>query len=184
LLVCIALTVERIYLRPRRKHLRYLEQTFVFHRLRDDLQYLALEGRLEVTSRLYTMLMNMLNMGLKNAATLRSSQIADLAKKTIPGPTTDSEFISYVKMHDHEVQRFVAICFYEFAKMLLLNDPLFATGKFALSGLRFLVRKVWDPSHRLEPHPLWLTLFPQSAETYKVASKYREIGDVLNAYAS
>lgn len=184
-LVSIALTFERVYLRPQRNRLRQVEQSFVFHRLRDDLQNLALEGRLQTTSRLYQTLSNLLNMGLQNSTTLRASQIAALAKKSVRAEVpTDSDFVSYVKQYDHDVQRFVAICFYEFSKMLLINDPFFAFGRFVMNSCRFLVRRAWDPTHRLEPHPLLLSLFPQRAETYKTATTYRAIGDDLNAYAS
>ena len=181
-LVAAALTVERIYFASTRgRRLRATEQSFVFHRLRDDLQALVVDNRLSTSSRIYSSLLTMLNLGIRNS-TFRASEfvkITNALAQRNPVLTSD-DFVRHVKMHDHEVQRFVAICFHEFAKMLVLNDPVYSFWRTCTSIPGFWLQKALDRRRKLEIHPLLLGLFPHSAEKYEQAAKYRAVGDDLD----
>lgn len=184
--IAVALTFERLYLRSRKQKLRAAEQVFVFHRLRDELQLLVIEDKLNMSSRIYRSLLTMLNLGIRNGSSLRASELVRIVR-SVEQPKdslTSDDFVQHVKLHDQEVQRFVAVCYFEFAKMLLMNEPLYTAWRVSTSWIRFLVHKAWNPSFRLEVHPLLRSLFPESIEIYRTAAAYRNAGNTLRECAA
>lgn len=187
-LVAIALTFERLYLRWQRKRLRVTEQSFTFHKLRDELQLLAVDGQIEVDSHLYGFLSVMLNLGIRNAGTLRASQVVQMAKTRTHEFDDDSNdsLVRHVKMYNPQVQHFVGKCFYEFSRMLVLNDPLYSTWRFLSEGVKSFIRQTLArrQSYLMLLQSIYLlpplqSLFPQQAAMIKTASEYRAIGDDL-----
>jgi hypothetical protein len=179
--VAVALTFERFYLRSQHRKLRIAEQTFTFHRLRDELQLLAVNKQIEVNSLLYDFLATMLNLGIKNASTLRASQVMQIAKRNSQqfSGSTNETLIDHVKMYNHEVKNFVGICFYEFSKMLMINDPLYSTWRVLSNGTKHMIKRALDPEGKLTMPPLIQAVFPESAENIKTAVEFRAIGNDL-----
>jgi len=123
--------------------------------------------------------MAMLNLGIRNAATFRASQLVKLVKKTAREHSeSDSDrLVREVKMYDQEIQHLVGHCFYEFSRMLLINDPLYSGWWIMSAGLKDTIKKAFKSGRNIPP--FLLRIFPGSAETVQTAKKYLEISDDL-----
>lgn len=119
-----ALTFQRIILRPAARRLKAREQAYRFHALRDELQSLALDGKIDRKSVTYAFLMTAVNTAIKNAGLARLRELnqavqrmeIDIPKERIVYLMEDAQ------KHDKSVRELGARIFIGFALMLISND--------------------------------------------------------------
>jgi hypothetical protein len=119
--------VMLLTLQHRVPKLKAKEQAFRFHALRDQLQLLAVEGRISTTSVGYEGLMRMLNIAIRNPGLMKLGDMlrtAESAKDTIGGTPTFEEFQEDIQHHGPEIQQLASSCFLAYVLMLISNDSL------------------------------------------------------------
>lgn len=120
----LGLLIEILMLCRRAPRLNVKEQAFRFHALRDDLQLLAVDGHISVTSLSYHTLMLMLNVAIRNAGLMKLREIlviAETVRKEL-AQSNAKELQSDIQRHGVKVQELASQCFKAFADMLVAND--------------------------------------------------------------
>src|SRR5260221_14071749 len=78
--VLIAISLGTLLLYKYERRLKLKGQSFRFHELRDKLQLLAIDGKIQKTSQLYEFLLFTINLAIKNAGLMKLSQLLGLSK--------------------------------------------------------------------------------------------------------
>lgn len=120
------LAITSLILSKQRKNLRRVEQAFAFHRLRDELQQLAIEGQIPTESETFRVLMMLLNLSIKNAGVLKLRNVLKLVKSVEGkiGESGQERFRHDLATRPLAVQSLAAKCFFSLAQMLCCNDDL------------------------------------------------------------
>lgn len=120
----IATSMGSIVLHKYNRALRARSQCFKFHELRDRLQILAVEGKIEIGASTYKFLQFTLNLCIRNAGTMKLSALLKLSKiihrKMRVQPSHD--VFSDLRTESEEVQELTADVFHELSCMLIVND--------------------------------------------------------------
>lgn len=122
--------IGRVMLERRSSSLRAKEQAYKFHSIRDELQLLAAEKRIDVSSRSYEFLIYVLNFSIRNAGVVKIREIIALSEK-IRKDTSGNQFsniMDEIKKSDVQVQKLAQEFFQTFAWMLISNDRLVRYG--------------------------------------------------------
>jgi hypothetical protein len=136
----LALASESIVFWRRRTLLRTKEQRFRFHDLRDRLQLLVIEHKLEPGTRLHHFLLATINLAIRNAGVLKLREIIALSrsvKKEARGENTFVTLQAEIVRQPKEVQALSAEVFNSLAAMLIVNDSL---TSLLFQGLGFLTK--------------------------------------------
>jgi hypothetical protein len=173
----VGLTLGRLLLHRREQLIRTHKQCFKFHELRDRLQLLAVEHKIELQSPPYSFLEYTINLSIRNAGVMKLSQLL-AASYAMDSKIHDSRNVfEEFKTQSIEAQRLFADVFEEFSKMLISNDGTTV----------FLALIVEWTAHRLGGAALLLARKIRSvlpSERWKVvreARKYHRFGSALNA---
>jgi hypothetical protein len=128
--VCVVLVIERAMLYGRAHASGGREYSYRFHALRDELQIMAVQERLETTSLTYDFLMQSLNLALRNAGTMKLREMLTLAqrvKENVEAAQFD-QLRADIERHDVQVRELTGRIFYTFAEILIANDWLVSAG--------------------------------------------------------
>ncbi len=126
----VAMAIQRAFLAGRSRTLRAKEQAYRFHALRDELQLMAAEGRVETTSLTYNFLMQSLNLGTRNAGLMKLREILELSEK-VRRTVEETHFeaiYSDIQKHESSVRDLAGRIFFMFANILIANDWLVSAG--------------------------------------------------------
>ena len=124
--IALGLWIRLAILRSREVLLKAKEQAFRFHEIRDRLQILNVQGKIEETSVGYKFLMSSLNMAIKNAGTMRLSDVLKISRAVrknaddIRSERIDKD----IRRHGEEARKLSAEFFQALAVMLVSNDNL------------------------------------------------------------
>jgi hypothetical protein len=165
-------TLMSLTLQHRVPMLRAKEQAFRFHALRDQLQLLAVEGRISTTSVGYKGLLRMLNIAIRNAGLMKLGEMlrtAESAKDTIDNKPTFEKFEEDIQRHDAAIQQLASDCFSAYVYMLISNDSLVRVA-FMLANWT-VVKPVFRHLRRLLTQ-----LVPTHTEAVDLARWYSSIG--------
>src|SRR5260370_11076864 len=116
--------VGRVMLHKYIGPLKAREQCFKFHELRDRLQVIAVEGKIEIGSETYQLLLFIINLSIRNAGVMKLSEILKAAKaieKRVNASTSERVFAD-IRSHNQEVQHLSAVVFDALPRMLISND--------------------------------------------------------------
>jgi hypothetical protein len=118
----LAVMIQWVALSSRRTALHTVEQAYRFHELRDELQMLTLCGQLASTSRVYSCLMGMINVCIRNAGVFRVRDALDIAARVEQRLKPADRFTEEVRQSEPAVQELAGKVFLSFARMLISND--------------------------------------------------------------
>lgn len=135
--ICAAVATWGILLRPRARKIAAADQAFRLHSLRDELQILVAEGRLEPSSPTHDFLMTMLNFAIRNAGSVKLREVLQIARnvKDHIGKTQFEDLLADVERHDGAVQELFQRFFLTFGNMLVSNDWIVRTGVRTVSAI-------------------------------------------------
>jgi len=121
----LAMLMETIVFHKRRRMLKEKEQCFRFHDLRDRLQLLAIEHKIDPHSKLHDFLLSMINIAIRNAGLIKLSALLDVSRivKKEAGSGNDS-LQADIGAHAKDVQALASEVFASFSWMLVVNDDL------------------------------------------------------------
>jgi hypothetical protein len=156
----IGLLVPFAVLRKRDVLLRSKEQAYRFHELRDRLQILNVEGKIEAASISYLFLMSSLNLAIKNAGVMTLSDVLQISRAV----RKKAEYITFEQIADdvrgqsEEARILLAEFFQSLTVMLISNDGLVRlvfnlakppAGSFKRAALRTIasIGKALAPTH-------------------------------------
>lgn len=133
----LAILIETLVFRKRRRMLKEKEQCFRFHDLRDRLQLLAIEHQIDPNSKLHHFLLSMINIAIRNAGVIKLSALLAVSR-TVKNEAGSGDYDSLqadIRSHTKDVQALASEVFASFSGMLVVNDDL----TFLLfKGLRIL----------------------------------------------
>lgn len=138
------LTIQYLFLRKYKRWLQSREQAYSFHALRDRLQLLAIERKIEQNSIAYRFLLFGLNLSIKNAGRMRLSHALAVARLVDKRSTEmrNQSLMDDIKRQGDEVIALSADTFAAFALMLIRNDNVLF---IIYSGFKFLIRAYTHP---------------------------------------
>jgi hypothetical protein len=121
-----AMLTETVVFWKRREFLKTKEQCFKFHDLRDRLQVLTIEHKIETHSKLHDFLLSMINIAIRNAGVIKLSELVDISQsvKKEADDSTFSTIQTEIGSHPDDVQTLASEVFDNFAWMLVANDDL------------------------------------------------------------
>ena len=125
--VLLAMLTETLVFWRRRVLLKAKEQCFRFHDLRDRLQMLAVEHKVEPTSRVHDFLLYVINIAIRNAGVIKLSQILNISqtvKKEAAGGSEFEQLQAEIRSYPKDVQALASQVFSSFAWMLVANDDI------------------------------------------------------------
>jgi hypothetical protein len=173
----IGLLVPFAVLRRRDVLLRSEEQAYRFHELRDRLQMLNVEGKMEAASVGYLFLMSSLNIAIKNAGVMNLSDILQISRAV----RKKAEYITFeqiaedVRRQSEEAQVLSAEFFRCLALMLISNDHLV---RLVFTLARPLAGRLNDAVLRLVAL-VGKALVPKHTEAIYEAREYQRWGKAL-----
>lgn len=180
----LGIWIERALLANLAAKLRVKEQAFQFHALRDELQLLVAEGRIDPSSDVYEFLMQMTNFCIRNAGVLKLREVLEIAER-VKSKIANNEFkriIEDIQKQDVQVQQLAQKFFFAVANMLISNDWLVRCGvqmaTAIAKGLR-TVTPVVALVHRGTTAILDVVT-PTKVEAVREARWYVELGNRLN----
>jgi hypothetical protein len=174
----VAFLLGRLVLYKYVRSLNIKDQSFRFHELRDRLQLLAIDGKIEKTSRTYEFLQFTINLSIKNAGSMKLSELLNLAKAInvkMNVPRTD-EIFADIRRHDQEVQQLSADMFASLARMLISNDHLI----FLLAKIMEFSTDIVKGVARKAVKNMLRALMPEHSEAVRAVLNYRDWGNSLN----
>lgn len=174
----IGLLLEILILCHRVPALKAKEQAFRFHELRDDLQLLAIEGKISISSPVYADLMRMLNVAIRNPGIMKLREIVWMAvtvRDQIKARGV-ANLQEQLLRENPEVQAFASRCFLAYSQMLISNDLLVRTA-FSIANLSIApIKAVVGPIYRFMKR-----VAPTHAQAMKQANWYSKTGRQLAA---
>ena len=173
MLIGVSLGTLVLYKYARRVNMK--EQAFKFHELRDGLQMLAIDGKIEKESKLYEFLLFTINLSIKNAGLMKLSELLSLSKAidSRMSATPVEQIFADIRRHDQEVQQLSADVFDSLAQMLISNDHLI----FLLAKIS---TRIVDGASRNVIKSVARTVLPGHSEALRAALNYRNWGNSLN----
>jgi hypothetical protein len=121
----LAMLVETMVFWRRRAALKAKEQSFSFHDLRDRLQLLSIERKIDQHSQPYRFLMAMINIAIRNAGVIKMSEILEMSRKVKNADGKEFEKLqAEISAYPNDVQALASEVFGRFAWMLVVNDDL------------------------------------------------------------
>src|SRR5262249_45306240 len=121
----LALATQYLFLRSYRIWLRSRTQSYQFHALRDRLQLLAVERKIDQRSPAYNFLIYALNLSIRNAGKLKLRQVVALARCVDKrGARRREVLVKDIMQQDDEVKQIAAETFTAFGLMLVKNDSV------------------------------------------------------------
>lgn len=130
--------IGRILLERKSSSLRAKEQAYRFHAMRDELQLLAAERKIDTSSESYGFLISVLNFSIRNAGVVKLREIIEVSER-VRRETSGSEFngiMEDLRRHGPQVQRLAQEFFETFAWMLISNDRLVKYGVAAAGAVK------------------------------------------------
>lgn len=175
----IGLLIELLVLDARNPKLRATEQAYKFHELRDRLQILMVEGKIDARSVAHQFLILSLNLAIKNAGVMSLTQILKLSRavKRNADEVTFQHIIEDVHRQGVQVQKLYDEFFQALVVMLISNDRLtklmFALAKFGAKAVNRAVIRVIASVGK--------SLFPKHTEAVSEARQYQRWGRRVHA---
>lgn len=154
------------------------EQSFRFHELRDKLQLLAIDQKIDRKSPVYEFLLFTINLAIKNAGTMKLSQLLRLSDAIGKRMNANAahQMIADIQRQDQEVQQLSADVFESLSHMLISNDQfMFFLAKameISTNRLKGAARNAIKGAARI--------IMPDHTEAVRAALNYRQLGDTLN----
>jgi hypothetical protein len=128
--ISLVVTVERAILSGWDDKLRAAEYCYRFHRLRDELQMMVIQRKLETSSLTYNFLMQSLNFAIRNAGTMKLREILEIANKVkerVEAAHFDA-ICEDIAKHDTHVSDLAGHVFSTISEILIANDRLVCIG--------------------------------------------------------
>jgi hypothetical protein len=175
----VATTMGVLSLRKFSRPLKVRAQTFKFHELRDRLQLLAVDGKIEQASATYDFLQFTLNLALKNAGVMKLSEMLKLSR-IIDRKMKVTEFydvLSELRRKDEEVQKLAADMFNALGYMLISNDDF----TFIIAMVIELAAKQLKGAAFEVTKKMVHLLPPERSQAVQEARKYKRFGDLLDS---
>lgn len=130
--------VETAIFWKRRQGLNAKEQCFRFHDLRDRLQLLSIEHKIEQNSPAYRFLLTMINVAIRNAGVIKLSEVLDMSQKVKNADGKEFEKLQgEIGSYSKDVQELASEVFGKFAWMLVVNDDV---TYWLFRGLKILTK--------------------------------------------
>lgn len=173
----LVVLIQTLVLEKHRGLLRTREQCFGFHELRDRLQLLAVDKKIDVRSQSYQFLWNSINISIRNAGVMKLSEllrISQLLKREVES-NTFKEVQEELRSHPAEVQALASEIFTSFAHMLVVNDDL---TYWLFKGLGVLTRIANEAVVKCVK-VIAKKLAPRRVEVVREANIYDRIGQRL-----
>jgi hypothetical protein len=171
----VAISLGTLLLYKQERPLKARAQAFKFHELRDKLQLLAIEGKIDKTSRAYEFLQFTINLAIKNAGVMRLTELLGLTKainRRMNTPTA-TEVISEIRRHDQQVQQLSAEVFASISEMLISNDRIiYLLAKALELSAKDTAPRIFKNTARI--------FMPAHSEALHAALNYRNWGNSLN----
>lgn len=173
----IGLSIEFAVLRKRKSQLRRKGHTYRFHELRDRLQLLNLQGKLENTSISYKFLMSSINLAIKNAGTMRLSDVLQISRavKKEAECITIKQIAEDSRRQSAEAATVLADFFQALTAMLISND--------SITSIMFTVTRLLAALLNQAAFGAVVSvgkaLAPEQAEAVDEAREYQRWGNVL-----
>ena len=173
----MALCIPLGILWKREPRLRSREQAYRFHELRDRLQVLNIQGKIRSESVGYTFLMFSLNLAIRNAGTMRLSDVLQISRavRRKAEDITFAQIADDVRRQGEEAQTLSAEFFGSLAAMLISNDQLvrlvFTIAKPLAGSLNHAIIKLAASVGK--------ALVPEHAEAVYEAREYQRWGKAL-----
>lgn len=181
----VAVLIQRLWLIGRRSRLRGQEQAYALHSLRDELQLLAIDGQIKADSPMYAVLIQCLNVGIKNAGKMRLREALQLAKRLEHRavPSDLQQFVSEVQRQDQRVQNLVGKLLLTFAWMLVSNDWLVSAGVLVRRHVESSWTLVKPAAKAVEglASAVFRAIDPARVEAVSKAEKYRSLAHTLGS---
>jgi stage V sporulation protein SpoVS len=173
----IGLGIPLAFLWARKPLLRLKSQAYRFHELRDRLQLLNIQNKIDNTSPGYNFLMFSLNLAIRNAGTMSLSDVLKISRavKERAEGNGFEEIAEDIRRQGEEAQKLSAEFFQALAVMLISND--------SLTSIMFTVAKplagVLSKAAFSLVAAIGRTLVPQQTEAVREAREYLHWGNVL-----
>ena len=171
----IAISLGTLVLYKHERPLKARGQSFEFHELRDRLQLLAIEGKIDRTSQIYEFLQFIINLAIKNAGVMSLTELLSLTKtinRRMNTPAAD-KILAEIRRHDQEVQQLAAEVFASLSKMLISNDRIiYLLAKAVELSAKNTAPGIFKNTAR--------TFMPERSEALHAALNYRNWGNSLN----
>ena len=176
----LAILMETLVFWTRRTRLKTRDQCFRFHDLRDRLQVLAVEHKIEPSSMLHHFLLSMINVAIRNAGVIKLSQLLNISRSVKEEAADGNGFATMqeeIRAYPKEVQVLASEVFSSFALMLVANDDLTVwlfkglslltslTNEAVVRCIKFLVSKI----------------VPRHVQVVREANDYSRFGRLLAA---
>lgn len=177
----LAMTMGTLILRKHARPAKYREQSFRFHDLRDRLQVLAVEGKIDRGSSAYDFLEFTINLAIRNAGVMKLSEVLRLSKtieSRMAVKKTEDVFASF-RRQDEQVQNLAADVFNSLGVMLISNDDL----TYVLAKVVELGANKVKGLARLAVKKIASVVFPERSAALSEAKKFRHWGSALTPNA-
>jgi hypothetical protein len=171
-----AMLAETIILHRRRVLVKKNAQCFKFHELRDRLQLLVIQGKIQPGSEPYDFLLFTINIAIKNAGIIKLSDVVSISRMV--KREADGEFDKLqrdTERHSAEVQALASEVCGRFAMMLVANDDVTALLFKGLSILTKLTNEAFVACVK------WIVakLAPKYVQVVREANDYDRLGQRL-----
>lgn len=173
----LAALIQGVVFRKYERHARTKEQCFRFHELRDTLQALALERKIDTCSRSYQMLFGIINFAIQNAGAAKLSDMLTISRTMKRNMESNAfqELRDSLKSYPPEVQSLASGVFTTFAQMLVANDDITYWLFMVLERLTAVINLTALYSLKYAMR----LLSPKRAEVVHEATRYRRLGRIL-----
>lgn len=176
--ISLVITMERAILSGWDDKMRSAEYCYRFHRLRDELQMMAIQGKLETSSLTYNFLMQSLNLAIRNAGTMKLRDILGIANKVKEHveATHFDAICEDIAKHGTPVSDLAGHVFSTISEILIANDRLVCIAMAAYRTIKKSVTIV-SPIQRAMNSiitPLFRVLTPMRVDAIDSARQYEK----------
>jgi hypothetical protein len=178
----LAALIQAAILERRKGLLRAKEQCFKFHELRDKLQILAVDGKINRNSAVYDFLLHTINLSIRNAGFMKLGELLQMSsalKKEVESQAFVS-VASEMRSATPEVQLVASEVFDTFAKMLVANDDftywIFAALEVTTKVANSAPARGFLSVNRMVFKSIVQALSPRRAEVVREARGYQRLG--------
>jgi hypothetical protein len=173
----LAMLTETIVFHERRALVKRNAQCFKFHELRDRLQLLVIQSKIQPGSDLYSFLLFTINVAIKNAGVIKLSDVVSISRMV--KREADGEFTKLqrdTEKHSAEVQALASEVCGRFAMMLVANDDITVLLFKGLGILTNLTNEAFVACVK------WIVakLAPKYVQVVREANDYERLGQSLS----
>jgi hypothetical protein len=178
--LAVALLVLRLILQPRANRLRAAQQAFRFHAIRDEVQLLAVQGKVDQSDPCYQFVMQTANLCIRNAGVMKLRDTLAIAQTVTEEMRCQAlAFLKHVRGQPEPMQRVVGETFSALSDMLLANDRLVRVA-FKIAILVATTLKWVRPIFRVVT-AAFTRVAPTHAQSVRYAREFHVLGDRLAA---